>query len=93
MASSATNFSDYPHAEPGSFACEPAELPAEAQDAQNAQAAAQAARIAQTKSAITPRRPRPIVCIADGCVCSFASDEDYEAGIPRDRLPMGCAAL
>lgn len=41
----------------------------------------------------TARRPRPIMCIADGCLCSFASDEDFEAGIPRDKLPIGCAAL
>jgi hypothetical protein len=43
--------------------------------------------------AATARRPRPIACIADGCLCSFASDEAYEAGIPREQLPIGCAEL
>lgn len=40
-----------------------------------------------------PKRPRPILCIADGCLCSMVSDEAYEAGIPREQLPIGCAEL
>lgn len=43
--------------------------------------------------ASSPARPRPILCIADGCLCSMATEEAYEAGIPRDQLPLGCAEL
>jgi hypothetical protein len=49
--------------------------------------------VEQNAPATSPRRPRPIVCIADGCYCSFVTDEVYEAGIPRELLPIGCAAL
>jgi hypothetical protein len=42
--------------------------------------------------AASARRPRPVLCIADGCLCSFVSDEDYDH-MPRKELPIGCARL
>jgi hypothetical protein len=43
--------------------------------------------------AASAKRPRPVLCIADGCLCSFASDEDLGVAIAREQLPIGCAYL
>jgi hypothetical protein len=43
--------------------------------------------------AVTAKRPRPVLCIADHCVCQFVTNQAYDEPIPRDQLPMGCARL
>jgi hypothetical protein len=60
--------------------------------AQSAQGATQVAQTAQNAPAASPKRPRPIVCIADGCVCSFLDDEQFET-LKREDKPIGCATL
>lgn len=42
---------------------------------------------------VTAKRKRPILCIAEHCLCAGVDEEELAAGLHRDRLPMGCAVL